>query len=194
MRKLEGVALVILGCFLLYIFGVLGAVHARNLINGGENGIFLPFASLGENYPADVFLMFGGMCTTFWGIALLFSSGRTVETRPLDGEGTQSSASGRQTSRIPIAIRTFSPSRLMLLNAVFLIICEWIAYIGARAAADERSVAIFALMACAQIVCGFVLLFMAIKERGRSLPAMIFGGGCYVVGLAVAVFSILWSM
>lgn len=194
MKKLQGAALIFIGSIFLYIFGVIGTIGARELIDGGNHSIFLPFQALGNSYPEDVFLMIAGLCTTFWGIYLLFARERVMLAPAQNGDekGIDGEKRAATVKVIPSGA-TMTVSRYFVVNSFLLIFCEWIAYVGARANADERAVAVFAVTAIAQLLCGLLLLLMAIRDKQRSMPAIVIGGGLYAVGVAAAVFTVMWG-
>lgn len=173
---------------------VKGGVEAIRKATAG--GTTLPFHALGINYPNDVIMFMIGAICLCWGIALLFPRSRPVAPTPATTEGAvqDEGAAKKLTARLPVAAASFRVSTLFFVNAVLLLFCEWAAYVGAPYEGNERSVAVFFLTIGAQIVCGLVLAVMTIRDRTKSLPALVAGGGLFAAGIAVAVLSVMWGM
>lgn len=172
MQKLYGAGLILLGCFLFYLFGVNGTVasYTPDTPAGDQTiGTFAPFSALGKNYPADVLCLFFGIVSVVIGLVTMFSR-----------MGVKQS----DTPRV---------ARALLVNSVLLIIFILTVYIGAKEDASAKDVGIFTIVTMFQVVLGVLLLIGALRDPRRKNPSTLLGSFLFVSGTAVVVLSLVFG-
>ena len=152
-------------------FFVSRGIHAGRSLLGTDHDPTLPFRALGKDYPADGLLLLGA----FWGFILglwFILTGDEGASRALKG--------GRV-------------ARLGLLNALLLLSSLVVGFVGARAGADPSAVAVFGLLALAQVALGLILLILAFMEKPKGFVSLAVGGLAWLGGAAAGVLVFLWG-
>ncbi len=170
MKRLLGAALALAGGAALFFF-VSRGVHAGRDLLGSAHDPSLPFRALGKAYPADGLLLLGA----FWGFILGLWFILT---------GDEGASKGLRGGRI---------ARLLLLNSLLLLSSLFVGFIGARAGADPSAVAVFGIIALAQVLLGLFLLILALLEKPKGFVSLTLGGLVWLGGAAGGILAFLWG-
>lgn len=181
MRRVIGGILLVVGAVLLYQFGIQGTFHAK----GAAPSFGLPFAGLGAAWPGDALQFVGAAWALILGLAL-------VLVEPPKGvavTGDPGSAAARYAARA--GRRGGAVAKFLLLNSAVMISAFFVAYIGAKAGQDARTVGAFAAIGFLQIATGLFLLVLSLVEKPKGPVSLVLGGLLWAGGSAVGVFAFL---
>lgn len=174
-RRTLGAVFTIAGGFFTYLFATRSMYHGRAGL-GSAYDPAAPFLALGADYPVDVFLLLGASWAFLIGLALIIT-----------GES-------RDPSRGPRGGRV---SRVMLMNGLLLISTLFVGYMGARVSTpgnpQTQVLAIFGLIALAQVALGLILIVLALFERPKGILSLPLGIVIYLMGVGVGVLAFLWG-
>jgi hypothetical protein len=170
MKRIFGALLALAGALCLFLFASRGIHAGRNLL-GTQHDPSVPFRALGLDYPADGLLLLG----TFWGFILglwFILTGDAGASRALKGGGV---------------------ARLLLLNALLLVSSLFVGFVGGRSGANPSAVAVFGMIALAQVVVGLILLILACMEKPKGIVSLALGGLVWLGGTAAGILVFLWG-
>ena len=170
MKRILGALFLLGGALCLYLFATRAMFLGREQLGTAYNPE-LPLHLIGLNFPTGAFL-FLGAC---WGFILGLCLVVTGSDQPSDGP------------------RGGRVSRLMLLNGLLLASSIFAAYVGMKAKEDPNTIAVFAIVALAQIALGLLLLVFALFERPKGVLSLLVGAAVYLGGVGVAVATFLWG-
>jgi hypothetical protein len=168
MKRLFGALLMLGGALSLYFFTSRVMFHGRASL-GGDYSAKLPFSLVGMDYPYDALLLAGA----WWGLLL----------------GLYHTLTGSE--EIGRLLKSGRVARIGLLNALLLVSSLLIAWVGARHGKDAVTVAVFALVAAAQVVLGLILLVLSFLERPKGWVSLTLGGLVYAGGVTLAALAYL---
>ncbi|HYE99582.1 MAG TPA: hypothetical protein VEJ18_11760 [Planctomycetota bacterium] len=169
MKRIFGAVLMLASALSLYFFVSRGMFHGRELL-ASEYDPALPFRTLGRgDFPANALLLLGALWGAVLGLWFIVT----------DNPGT--------------TLKGGKIARLLLLNALLLVSSLFVGFVGGRAGADPLTVAVFGIVAAAQILLGLILLVLALFERPKGAVSLAVGTLVWLGGTAVGVLVILWG-
>lgn len=169
MKRIFGAVLMLAGAASLYFFVSRGMFHGRALM-ASDYDPALPFRALGrEDFPSNALLLLGALWGAVLGLWFILT----------DNSGT--------------ALRGGKIARLLLLNALLLVSSLFAGFVGGRAGADALTVAVFGVVAAAQILLGVILLVLALFERPKGAVSLALGTLVWLAGTTAGVLVILWG-
>ena len=164
MKIVAGLVLIVIAITSLYLFAVFGTAHATELI-GKKDITYLPFNSLGNNYPKDVITLSIGAAAFISGVAVMLSQGAII-----------------------------SIANLFLLNTLITAGIMVISFVGAHSKTEDAQVGAFAAAAVIGIVSGLVLLIFSLKEKPAIWLSIALGGIILLISSGAIVFSIVQGL
>jgi hypothetical protein len=170
MKRIFGGLLMLAGAFALYVFTARAMHFGREQMSAAFD-IRFPILMAGLDYPTGALILVGA----FWGFIL----------------GLWCIVTGGDDAAQ--ALRGGKIARLMLLNGLLLLSTLGVAYLGARNNGGNTLIAVFGLIAAAQVVFGALLLVLALFERPKGIASLAFGALIYLGGVGVGVMTFLWG-
>ncbi len=186
MRGFFGVALVLAGFILIYLFGALG-IAAMNAAPAGLSGsaFSLPLQTLGASYPKDALCLIGGLTALGWGIYLLMQGTGAAATAGRYGSGSRLSSRMEGTE-----VTTGSYTRGFFLLSLGACLALGIAAIGSAANARAMVIGAFVLVAGIAFLEALVLGILTFFEQGKPVILLFVGWILFVVALGFGIAGI----
>ena len=169
MKRIFGGLLMLAGAFALYVYTTRAMTFGREQISSAYD-VRLPFFLAGVDYPTGAMLLVGSLWGFILGLWFIITGG--------DDAG---------------ALRGGRIARLMLLNGLLLLSTLGVAYLGARNNGGSTLIAIFGIVAAAQVIIGALLLVLSLFERPKGIASLAFGAVVYLGGVGIGVMTFLWG-
>jgi len=161
----------IAGAVSLYFFVSRAMFHGAGML-GQEYDPALPFRAMGKaDYPVNALLLLGAAWGFILGVWFVFT-GDEGAARATRGGGV---------------------ARLLLLNSLLLLSSLLVAFVGGRSGADSLTVAVFGVVAAAQVLLGLILLVLAIFEKPKGVVSLLLGTAVWLGGAVLGVLTFLWG-
>lgn len=164
-RKSLGITFLLASIVFLYLFAVWGVIDTKELTGKQFSTLVLPFYSLFKSYPKNVIVFTLGILLFSAGLALLLVRGSITALKSIP--------------------------RLFLINSILSFAFLWITFVGSKANAEPKLMAIFSIICVLQIIAGALILFKSFKEKPLPIISLATGGLFYILCVIVCVVSIL---
>lgn len=170
MKRIFGGLLMLAGAGALYLFTTRAMYFGREQISAVFD-VRLPLLLAGLDYPTGALILTGAAWGFILGLWFIVTGGDDASE----------------------ALRGGRIARLMLLNSLLLLSTLGVAYLGARNNGGTTLVAVFGLIAAAQVVFGALLLVLSLFERPKGIASLAFGALIYLGGVGIGVMTFLWG-
>jgi hypothetical protein len=170
MKRIFGGLLMLAGAVALYIFTTRAMYFGREQISAVFD-VRLPLLLAGLDYPTGALILAGAAWGFILGLWFIVTGGDDASE----------------------ALRGGRIARLMLLNGLLLLSTLGVGYLGARNNGGTTLVAVFGLIAAAQVVFGALLLVLSLFERPKGIASLAFGALIYLGGVGLGVMTFLWG-